>query len=139
MGAYLILLCGLFIGLCTLLPFLEYRRMINFLKQKNIYREAIADFPVARPFMNNRIRLGDKFVFGGNYCTILRYTDISRIYQYVDKKSLFYGRQLHAFDISGKFWRLCSLRVLTENQPGLNDVLDFIMSKNPRVAIDYRQ
>ena len=106
----LALFIGLLFGLAVFVPLLDYREMINFLKDNNIYTEAVIDFSSALPFLNDHIRLGSKYVFGRNFCAVLRYTDIHRIYQYVRSLNLTErNRELHAVDNSGKIWSLCKL------------------------------
>ncbi len=132
----LLLLMGLMgillIGLSIFELFSEYRKMIKILKSNGIYDEAVDDFSTAQPFMDDRIRLGDKYIFGKHYCTILRYTDISRVYQYIYIGKSIAQRELHAVDTFGHIWVLCKL-----GDDRLLDVLDFMLYKNPQIAIGY--
>lgn len=118
-------------------PFRNYRKMINFLNNNGMYQEAINDFVSAKPFMNDRMRMGNKYVFGRRQCTILRYYDICKVSQ------VSYGteagersRSLKAVDTSGNAWYFCALKLNTDNQPGLKEALDFIISKNSRIIIE---
>ena len=58
--------------------------MIKFLNAHDIYNEAILDFSTARPFLDDHVRFGNKYVFGKHSYTILRYTDISKVYQFIN-------------------------------------------------------
>ena len=141
--AYIFLLALL--GL--LIVVLSKKDMLSFLKDNNLYDEAISDFTRAVPFLDGRIRLSSKYIFGGNSCTILRYTDISRVYQYVHNVNFIErNRELRAVDNSGKVWTLCKLEVHRAFHSKTNkildaklaDVLDFILYKNDRIAIGYK-
>lgn len=122
------------------LPFLDFfecKKMLKFLKSRKLYTEAVLDFSDAQSNLTDCIRLGKKYVFGKNHCVILRYTDISRVYQYVLKgRFMEIRRELHAVDNSGKVWHLCELGIVPELD--LLGVLDFMVYKNPTIAIGYK-
>ena len=137
----LVLLLSLSVGLLgmylSFYPFRNYRKMINFLNNNGMYQEAISDFTSAKPFMNDRMRMGNKYVFGKRQCVILRYYDICKISQ------ASYGteagernRSLKAVDTSGNAWYFCALTPDTDNQPGLKEALDFMLSKNNLITIE---
>ena len=122
------------------------KEMLSFLKANNIYNEAVSDFTRAVPFLDDRIHLSSKYVFSRASCAILRYTDISRVYQYVHNVNFIErNRELHAVDNSGKIWVLCKLETHRAFQSRYNkildaklvDVLDFMLYKNPQIAIGY--
>ena len=132
-----ILSVGLFLGWAAFTPFLEDRKVINFLKDNGIYDDAVCDFSSAQPFLNDRIRLGSKYIFGKRCCTVLRYTDICKLFLYtVEANDIERSKQLRAVDSSGKVWRLCALDVHIEKEPELADVLDFMLRKNSRIVVD---
>ena len=119
-------------------PSLSYRRMINFLRNNGIYQEAINDFVSAKPFMNDRVRMGDKYIFCRRKCVILRYYDISKVVQdYHIENGLETNRTLNAVDIYGNVWFLCNLETNTDNQPGLKEAVDFMTSRNSGITIDF--
>ena len=119
-------------------PSLSYRRMINFLKNNGLYQEAIDDFVSAKPFMNDRMRMGDKYIFCRRKYVILRYYDISRVFQdYNLENGLKTSRTLNAVDIYGNVWFLCNLETNTDNQPGLKEAVDFMTSRNSGITIDF--
>lgn len=130
---------GLFMMYVAFIPSLSYKKMINFLNNNGIYYEAVAEFPSAQSFFDDRIRLGNKYIFCRSRCAILRYYDICRVYQ-----KPYYGgeierrREFSAVDTSGKVWPLCPLKPDTDIQPGLDDVIDFMLSKNPGIKVDDR-
>ena len=132
-----ILSVGLFLGWGAFTPFLEDRKVINFLKDNGIYNDAVYDFSSAQPFLNDRMRLGSKYVFGKRCCSVLRYTDICRLFLYtVEANDIERSKQLRAVDNSGKVWRLCALDLHIEKEPGLAEVLDFMSRKNSRIVVD---
>ena len=117
-------------------PFREYKKMTSYLKDSGIYYEAVTDFSSAQSFLNDNIRLGGKYIFGKNSCTVIRYADICRLYQeVVSANDTERSRHLMALDTSGKKWILCALDVQDENQPGLSDVLSFLQGRNSRIVI----
>ena len=128
---------GLLLMGFAFVPSLSYRRMINFLRDNGIYQEAINDFVSAKPFMNDRMRMGDKYLFCKRQCVILRYYDISRVFQdYETERGREISRSLNAADISGNVWFLCNLETNTDNQPGLKEALDFMTSKNNLITVE---
>ena len=129
---------GLFMMYFSLFPFRNYKKMINFLRNNGIYQEAISDFISAKPFMNDRIRMGNKYIFCGRQCVILRYYDICKLSQdSYETEAGERSRSLKADDISGNVWYLCALKLNTDNQPGLKEAVDFTLSKNSRIVIDF--
>ncbi len=137
----------LLFGSAAFAPFTMYRAMIKFLKRNNIYDEAISDFSTAASFSNDSIRLGNKFVFGKKCCTVLRYTDICRVYQYIRKVNFIErNRWLKAVDKDGETWTLCKLDIHlplnTKNNTiadkQLLDILNFLLYKNNSIAIGYK-
>ena len=144
---FLALFIGLLFVAAVFVPLIDYREMINFLKNNNIYAEAVFDFSSAIPFLNDRIRLGNRYIFGRNFCVVLRYSDIHRIYQYVRRVHLTErNRELHAVDNSGKVWSLCKLKVHSEFLPMKNkisdkeliEVLSFMLYKNRKIVIGHQ-
>ena len=132
-----VLLIGVFLGWAAFIPFLEDRKVINFLKDNGIYYDAVYDFSSAQPFLNERVRLGSKYIFGKRCCTVLRYTDICKLFLYtVEANDIERSKQLRAVDSSGKVWRLCALDVHIEKEPGLAEVLDVMSHKNSRIVVD---
>ena len=130
---------GLFLLGFVFVPSLSYRRMINFLRDNGIYQEAVTDFTSAKPFMNDRMRMGDKYLFCKKKCVILRYYDISKVFQEHDfeiENRREIGRTLNAIDVYGNVWFLCNLETNTDNQPGLKEALDFMLSKNNLITIE---
>ena len=129
---------GLLLMGFAFVPSLSYRRMKNFLTNNGIYQEAISDFPSAKSFMDDRMRMGDKYIFCRRKCVILRYSDIRRVYHNSDfERGQETSRTLCADDISGDMWYLCQLETNTDNQPGLKEALDFMTSKNSGITIDF--
>ena len=127
---------GLFLLGFVFVPSLSYRRMINFLRDNGIYQEAVTDFTSAKPFMNDRLRMGDKYIFCKRKCVILRYFDIRKVVQdYRFENGQETSRTLNAVDTSGNVWFLCDLKTNTDNQPGLKEALDFMLSKNNLITI----
>ena len=144
---WLCVVATLVTGWGALTPFRDYISMLRFLRERDIYDEAVYDFYSSLPFMNDHIRLGNEFVFGRNYCVILRYSDIRRVYQYTFKLNFVEtNRELHAVDLHGKVWRLCELEVHRMFSARKNELLDeqaakvlsLMLRKNPRIAIGYR-
>ena len=106
-------------------PFWDYRKMMKFLRDSSIYGDAVIDFASAKSFVDDRIRLGSKYVFGRNCYAVLRYTDIIKVYQHVRKKNFSeWNRELRADDISGKSWCICKLKPHSKLTPGKNDMQD---------------
>ena len=135
--SWLALPAGLLLMGFAFVPSLSYRRMTNFLKRNGLYQEAISDFVSAKSFMNDRIRMGDKYIFCKRKCVILRYFDIRRVFQDFDMKDgQETSRTLNAVDNSGNVWFLCDLETNTDNQPGLREILDFMTSKNNLITIE---
>lgn len=135
---FLIVLCvGMFMMWFSISSFRDYRKMTKFFTDSGIYHEAAADFISAQSFMKDRMRMGDKYIFCRRLCTVIRYQDICRVYQDSFEDNLTErARELKAADTSGRVWRLCGLKPNTDNQPGLREALDFMLSKNNLITIE---
>ena len=107
----LLLCAGVFAVLGAFMPLVNSRKMMKFLKESNIYGEAVIDFASAQPFLEDKIRIGSKYVFGRKCYAVLRYTDIVKLYQGIHtSKGREVGRELHAVDIAGKDWCIGKLK-----------------------------
>ena len=134
----LILCIGLLLMWLAISPFRDYRKMMKFFTDGGIYHEATADFLSAQSFMNDNMRMGNKYIFSRRLCTVIRYGDIRRLYQSgYEANGAERARELKAVDISGQNWHLCVLTPDTDNQPGLKEAVDFMLSKNSRIVIDF--
>ena len=135
---YLLVLCvGLFMMWFSISSFRDYRKMMKFFTDSGIYHEAAADFVSAQSFMNDRMRMGNKYIFCRRLCTVIRYQDICRVYQHSFEDNVTERvRELKAVDTSGHEWTLCLLKLNTDNQPGLKEALDFMTSKNNLITIE---
>ncbi len=134
----MMLLCvGLFLMWLSVSPFRDYRKMMRFFTDSGIYHEAAADFISAQSFMKDRMRMGNKYIFCRRLCTVIRYNDIRRVYQNgLEANGAERARELKAADTSGHEWNLCLLKPNTDNQPGLKEALDFMLSKNNLITIE---
>ena len=125
-----------------------HKPTLEFLKTRNLYNAAVADFSSAKSFMDDRIRLGEEFIFGRYCCSVLRYKDIVRLYQHVLKvNSSEAGRELIAIDVYGNTWSLCKIQTHKEFDffgdnkaidQSLLEVVNLILSKNNAIAIGYQ-
>lgn len=134
----LMVLCvGLFMMWLSFSPFRDYRKMMKFFTDSGIYHEAAADFISAQSFMNDRMRMGNKYIFCRRLCTVIRYNDICRVYQHsFEDEVTERTRELRASDTSGRVWTLCGLKPNTDNQPGLKEAIDFMLSKNSGITVE---
>ncbi|MBQ7543801.1 MAG: hypothetical protein IJT02_02555 [Synergistaceae bacterium] len=127
------------------LPFMDYRKTVKSLTSSNSLDEAAADFSSAQPFFQDHIRFGDRYLFGGNCCSVLRYTDIVKVYQSVYKqKRRERSRTLRAVDRTGKNWDICKLiphsRFSDERNAELeareSEIISFLLSKNGTITVE---
>ena len=138
---------GLWFIFLAVKPFRDYRKMMKFLRDSNIYSDAVIDFASAKSFIDDRIRLGSKYVFGKNCCAVLRYTDITKLYQHVRKRKFSeWSRELRADDVYGKTWCLCKLKPHSKLTPDRNymqddklyEALSVMRTKNSAIDIEDR-
>ena len=117
------------------------------LKKNGLYNEALSDFPKALPFLDDSIRLGDKYIFVKRSHRAYRYTEITRIYQHVKNvNGIEDSRELNAVDTSVREFTLCRLNIHRAGKSQHNDRLDtqlseavsFMLSKKPTIAVGYR-
>ena len=124
-----------------------YKKMLTFLVEWAFYDIAVYDFYFAQPFLDDRIRLGKKCIYGRSCCTIMRYTDITKIYQYVHKTNYIEDRrELRVVDGEGKVWKLCVLEHhrLFQRQKNelldeeLSEVINVMLRKNRWIHVGYK-
>ena len=79
-------------------------------------------------------------MFGKGMGTIIKYKDISNIYQYVHKTNLVEDkREIRVEKVSGEEIKLCKIYLNGKSDDELIILMNYILEKNPNVQIVYNR
>lgn len=101
--------------------------------------DVLKEFEEGVQVLNDSIRLGNKYAFGKKTGTIIKYEDISRMYQYVYKTNLIESsRTIKIENISKVQRELCRLPLKGTADNEVKEIMMFILAKNPKIEIGYK-
>lgn len=97
-----------------------------------------SDFSTATSMRKDLVRFGNTWIFIKNKRKILKYDEITRVYQYIKRVNFVENeRALKYVDSNGKHRVLCSLQLRGKSDEELNMMIALILSNNRNVAIGY--
>lgn len=103
-------------------------------------RTLLFDFANAGRAFNGRMVLGDRFIIGRNTGTVVPYSEVTRVYQYIHSTNgIEDSRILKATTFEGRTIDLCSLPGRGKGDDELNQVIDYMISRNGKIRVGYRQ
>lgn len=103
------------------------------------YPELVADFEKSVSILNGRARLGEIAIYVKRPKNILRYTEITQVYQYVRiTNGIESERALKYVNKKGKHRYLCALKRRDESRNEMYQIVGAIVDKNPDVKVGYR-
>lgn len=132
---------AVFVGilLLSVIPLYRSRRFFSQLEKECVVEAAAADFARALPAREDRIRFGEKWIFTKGSATLVRYEEITQVYQYVHKTNFIENQRLLKYvDTKGKHKTLCSLRLRGKSDEEAKQMMIMIYRKNPTIKIGYR-
>ena len=101
------------------------------------------DFSAAHSLLNDKIRLGDDWLYGRKTGTLVRYEQIKKIYIYIHRTNGAEDRRALKIETAdGKARELCLIPttgfVNKQNHPDVETVIKVLLIKNPNVHIGYK-
>ena len=127
------------IAILTLIPYFVSLNSLNKIKEEEDIYAAEADFRNAYSMMNDTIRFGERWIFCKHSGRLLRYEEITQVYQFIHKTNFIEdSRAVKYVDINGKHRVLCNLALRGKSDEDVKTIITIIYSKNPRIKIGYR-
>ena len=133
LGFGILLLCmGVFIRS-------KVRKQLDALEESGELPAILADFSQSYSLVDGKVRLGQRYVFGRKTGALVRYEDIQKIYQYIQRYMFIETyRDLRYVNPKGKVKSLCQLKRGKKSQDDVLKIMGFIQKKNPSVHLGYR-
>ena len=129
----------LIVPLISLIRLLLDKKFLDNLVADPSYPAIEAEFKCAKSMIKDRVRLGENYIFTKHSGKLLKYSEISKVYQYIHKTNFAEDeRALKYINTNGKHRKLCKLDLRGKSDAELQVVVSIIMSKNPNVTIGYR-
>ena len=109
------------------------------LEKSGEMEQAVAEYLEAPSFLDEKVRLGETWVFGQGSGMFLRYEEITQVYQYIHKTNGGEDRRsLEVKTVKGDRFSLCKLKTLGRSDEELSAVIAFLMTKNPSIVLGYK-
>lgn len=120
----------------TVITKMDVGDLLKSLRKQGILSTVIMDFKHASPCMDNAIKLGSTYLFGENTGTLVKYEEISKIYQWIHKTNFVEDkRELRIVLQSGNTRCLCNLPLKGEADHEVAKICVAVKMKNPSVQI----
>lgn len=137
---------GLGFIICGIVMIVLYSENTKTLSLKLKKAEAEGNLPLLlNDFMNGgkafdgRMILGQGYIIGKGYGTILAYYEIANVYQKINyTNGVENARTLMAVTTYGRTLNLCSLKIRGKSDDEFNHVISYILSMNPRIVVGYQ-
>ncbi len=114
-------------------------KQIKAFEESGELKNVLYSFQSAQPMYNERIMLGNDYIFCKGRPVILRYCDIDRIYLYIHSTNAVKDQRILKVKlINGKHIELCNLKVYKNTEDEENAIIDFILRKNPNIQLGYQ-
>ena len=137
-----LLIFGIFAALASISPIRSIRGISEFLegaRSRNELDAVLLDFETAQSLCGDKIRMGEKYIYGKKTGGIYDYNQIRKVYQYIHKTNFAEDRrELRAETIDGKTKTLCRLALKGKDDENMKQIVMRIFAKNPTVKIGYR-
>lgn len=102
--------------------------------------DVLEEFENSQDVFHNALRVGAEYMFGKEMGTIIKYKDISNIYQYVHKTNLVEDkREIRVVKVNGEEIKLCKLSLKGKSDNELKALMIYILEKNPKIQIGYNK
>lgn len=114
-------------------------RQLEELEQSGALRSVLRDFAQSESFFKNELRSGDTYLFGKKYGLMVRYNQIEKIYQKVQKRNHVEIGLFLVVKVAGSGARtLCSVSRPWTGGEELKKLFGLIQQKNPNAHLGYR-
>ena len=130
------LIMGLFLTSWELAFIHQANKSLSIIENNGEMQILLNDFKNGSQYFKGSLILGQKFVIGKNSGTVLAYTDVVRIYQYVHKTNFFEDmRVFKAVNNKRNVINVCPLPLRGKGDCEFNTAANIILSKNPNVKV----
>lgn len=114
-------------------------RQLKALEQSGALRSVLRDFAQSESFFKNELRVGDTYLFGKKYGLMVRYDQIEKIYQKVQKRNHVEIGRFLMVKVAGSGTRtLCKVARPWTAGEELEKFFGLIQQKNPNVHLGYQ-
>lgn len=114
-------------------------KLINEMTASGEIHAVLQDFSTATSLVNDKIRLGETYVFGKKKDNIVRYTDIRKLYQSIKKRNFVESsRTLDYVGADGNIHTLCDLYLKGKSDEDAAKIMLIVKTKNPNVQLGYK-
>lgn len=132
------LICVIMFEAAPLLILISSIRFFKKLEKDSSFASLVEEFHRAVPMQNDQARFGETHIFTKKSLSIVKYSDITRVYQYIHKTNFVEDqRALKCTDVNKKEIVLCKLKLKDKSDAELQKMVAFILQKNPKIKIGY--
>ena len=123
----------------ALIRLIRSRKFFAAMKDEHLCQSMEQDFDQAMPMRKNSIKFGEQYVFLKRSGRILKYSEITQVYQYIHKTNGVEDQRLLKYvDAKGKTRKMCKLDLKGKSDIELTTILTLLLKKNPDIKVGYR-
>lgn len=123
----------------SLLPLFRGVNFFKTLEEDPAHIAIERDFEYAVSMRDDRVRFGEYYIYIKRSGRLLKYSEITQVYQYVHKTNFVEDeRALKYVDTNGKHRKMCKLELRDNSNAELSMMVSMILKKNPYVKVGYR-
>ena len=116
----------------------SYSQEMKRLEEEGLYDRMENDFSNAETFFKDNLRLSDKYIYPKYGGKAQRYEDITKVYQYIQKKNgIENNRELRAATADGKIVTLADIALRGRDDDEVTAAVNVLLSKNPSIHVGY--
>ena len=132
-------LVGVALILAALIRLIRSRKFFAAMKDEHLCQSMEQDFDKAMPMRKNSIKFGEQYVFMKRSGRILKYSEITQVYQYIHKTNGVEDQRLLKYvDTKGKTRKMCKLDLRGKSDIELTTIIALLLKKNPDIKVGYR-
>lgn len=135
----ILLAVGISVVIISILKIKSYSQEIKRLEEDGLYDRMENDFSNAESFFKDKLRLSNGYIYPKYGGKALKYEDITKVYQYIQKKNgIENNRELRAATTDGKIVTLADIALRGKDDDEVTAVVDLLLSKNPSIHVGYQ-
>lgn len=114
------------------------KKYLKEMAQSGEMERVLSDFSGAVPMVKDKIRLGDRYIYGKTKGQPVAYRDICRVYQHIEKRNFVENRRTLVYvDPQGKRQDLCDLLLHGKSDEDMKKIMIHIKLRNPNTQLGY--
>ena len=131
-------LAGIGFVIASIMEKSRYDKRLNEMKKSGELSVLMSDFRGGSKAFKDRLILGENYLIGRDTGVFLRYDKIAQIYQTIHRTNFIEdGRTITVVTTEGKYKDLCNLQIWGKSNDELDQVFEYIVSRNPSVKVGY--